>query len=241
MVQDSAPRLLLLETSGRVGQVAIAEGAVLRGLQQLDGARRHARDLAPTVRDLLRARGWEPASITATIVSRGPGSYAGLRVGIMSAKAFAYATGCRLIAVDTFHAIAEGSPAGTGFVEVIADAQQEKVYCQTFRRMTADSPWQAVDSLRIEVLGAWLSQRDSSALVTGPGLHNYGGKLPDTVGTLSSEHWEPSVGAVLRLGLERFRQGIADDASTLEPLYLRPSSAEEKWRARVDKRARGEC
>jgi tRNA threonylcarbamoyladenosine biosynthesis protein TsaB len=241
MVQDRVSRILLLETSGRIGQVAVALGDGLRGLQRLDGARRHARDLAPTVRELLRAQGWDPASITATVVSRGPGSYTGLRVGIMSANAFAYATGCQLLAVDTFHAIAEGAPAEMCVVEVIADAQQERVYCQVFRRMAANSPWQAANSLRIEPLGDWLSQRDSTVTVTGPGLHVYGARLPDTVRTLSCEFWDPSALAVLRVGNERFRQGIVEDPSRLEPLYLRPSSAEEKWRARAHKQASGEC
>src|SRR4051794_21602943 len=42
-----APRLLLLETSGRGGFVAAAEGPALRAVRRLDEARRHARDLAP--------------------------------------------------------------------------------------------------------------------------------------------------------------------------------------------------
>jgi tRNA threonylcarbamoyladenosine biosynthesis protein TsaB len=240
MAQQSVPRLLLFETSGQIGQVALAEGETIRGLQQLDEARRHARDLAPAVRSLLRAQGWRPTSIAATIVSRGPGSYTGLRVGIMSAKAFAYAAGSRLIAVDTFQVIAEGVPPETAFVEVIADAQQEHVYCQSFRRTASDHLWQAVNLLRSESLGHWLSRRDHGSLVTGPGLHIYGDRLPESVRTVSREHWEATVGAVLRLGYARFRMGMADDAWTLEPLYLRPSAAEEKWQARVDQQARGE-
>src|SRR5207245_2582512 len=105
-----APRLLLLETSGRVGHVALAEGQTLRGARRLDEARRHARDLAPAVRDLLKDAGWTAKSLDAVIVSRGPGSYTGLRVGIMSATALAYATGCKLLGIDTFAVIARQAP-----------------------------------------------------------------------------------------------------------------------------------
>ncbi len=70
----------------------------------------------------------------AVLVSRGPGSYTGLRVGIMSAKTFAYATGCALIAVDTFAAIALQAPESVARVDVLADAQQDKVYVQSFAR-----------------------------------------------------------------------------------------------------------
>src|SRR5215471_12911522 len=104
-------RLLLLETSGRVGQVALAEGGRLRGVRRLEETRRHARDLAPAVRELLAAQGWRVRDLHGVIVSRGPGSYTGLRVGIMSAKALAYATGCTLLAIDTFAVIAGQAPA----------------------------------------------------------------------------------------------------------------------------------
>src|SRR5262245_23721817 len=118
----SASRILILETSSRVGQVALAEGETLRGVRRLDEAGRHARDLAPAVRGLLAEAGWTAKMLDAVIVSRGPGSYTGLRVGIMSAKALAYATGCALVAIETFTAIARQAPVGVARIDVLADA-----------------------------------------------------------------------------------------------------------------------
>src|SRR5205823_13861207 len=106
MAEATEQYWLMVEPSGRAGLVALAEGMVLRGVRPLDEARRHARDLAPAVRQLLDAAGWQPRDLQGVIVSRGPGSYTGLRVGLMSAKTLAYATGCALLAVDTFTAIA---------------------------------------------------------------------------------------------------------------------------------------
>ena len=88
-------KILLLETSGRVGRVAVASPHAILQERRLDEARRHARDLAPAVQTLLQEQGWRPKNVDAIFVSLGPGSYTGLRVGIMSAKAFAYATGWR--------------------------------------------------------------------------------------------------------------------------------------------------
>ena len=114
---------LLLETSGRGGRIGVAvAGRVVRSAN-LDAARRHNRDLAPAVAALLPSDG-----LTGVMVSVGPGSYTGLRVGVMSAKALAYATGCRLVAVPTFHTIAEQTPPEATTVEVIADALQGQVY-----------------------------------------------------------------------------------------------------------------
>src|SRR6516225_5973122 len=88
------PRLLALETSGRVGRVGLAEGPELILERTLDASRRHAQDLAPSVAKLLHLRGWRPCDLDGVVVSIGPGSYTGLRVGVISAKALAFATGC---------------------------------------------------------------------------------------------------------------------------------------------------
>src|SRR6185369_12348403 len=95
------PRLLLLETSHQPGVVALANGEQLLGEMRLDEARRHARDLVPATKSLLDQVGWRPRDLTAVVVSIGPGSYTGLRVGIMSAKTLAYVTGCALIGLET--------------------------------------------------------------------------------------------------------------------------------------------
>jgi tRNA threonylcarbamoyladenosine biosynthesis protein TsaB len=226
------PRLLLLETSGRAGWVALAQGDTLRAVRRLDEARRHARDLAPAVRDLLAAEGWKPRDVEAVIVGRGPGSYTGLRVGLISAKVFAYATGCALIAVDTFAAIAAQAPEEALAVDVLADAQQEKVYVQGFVRYDCGGTFTPSTPLTIEPFAAWLQRREATAWVSGPGLTVMGSRLPEGVPTVPAENWFPQPESALILGLRRYRAGERDDLWSVEPLYLRPSSAEEKWQQR---------
>lgn len=225
-------RLLVLETSGKVGQVALALGPELQAVRQLDEARRHARDLAPVVAALLASQSWGPRDLDAVIVSRGPGSYTGLRVGIMSAKTLAFATGCGLVGVETFAAIARQAPAGVDQVDVIADAQQEKVYAQSFSRRAADAPLEAQGPLEVLVLADWLTRRDGASWVTGPGARAYPGRLSGAVRFLPEECWDPRPEHLLELGLQRHALGERDDLGAAEPLYLRPSSAEEKRPAR---------
>jgi tRNA threonylcarbamoyladenosine biosynthesis protein TsaB len=229
-VANPLPRLLILETSDRDAQVAIAEASTLLQVRAMTETRRHARDLAPTVAELLTAQGWRPRDIDAVVVSRGPGSYTGLRVGIMSAKTFAYVTGCRLLAIDTFLAIALQSPADIGRVDVLADAQQDKVYYQPFARQAAK--WEAAGALVICPIGEWLGRRDPHAAATGPGLTKFEDRLPPEIVCLPPPLRHATPVALLSLGLERWAIGDYDDPLRLEPLYLRPSSAEEQWRAR---------
>ncbi len=215
------PRLLILETSCRLGKVALAAGEAIVGERTLDESRRHARDLAPAIRELLQAQQWRAAELDGVIVSRGPGSYTGLRVGLMSAKTLAYATGCALLAIDTFAAIAVAAPPAAN-LDVIADAQQGQIYVQRFG--THPEP------LTIVPLKTWLE----SALawhvgVAGPGLETYADRLPSALRTLPHETWLPTSASLLQLGLKRHAKGERDDPFAVEPLYLRVTSAEENW------------
>jgi tRNA threonylcarbamoyl adenosine modification protein YeaZ len=78
--------------------------------RRLDEARRHARDLAPAVAELLAAQGWRARGLHAVFVSRGPGSYTGLRVGIATAKGLAHGLGRPIVGVSTGGALLAASP-----------------------------------------------------------------------------------------------------------------------------------
>jgi tRNA threonylcarbamoyladenosine biosynthesis protein TsaB len=226
------PRLLIVETSHRVGLVAVALGDRMLGERRLDEARRHARDLAPAIRELLLEQGWRARDLDAVVVSRGPGSYTGLRVGVMSAKTLAYAAGCTLLAVDTFAAIARQVPAEALAVDVIADAQQDKVYVQRFARTSIAAPLFAATQLGVESFAAWQSTLTDGTWVTGPGLDRFGTLLQGHPHIELPESWFPRAASLLWLALRRVERGEKDDVFAVEPLYLRPSSAEEKWRQR---------
>jgi len=213
-------RFLIIESAHRLGWVALAQGDRVIGSRVLEESRRHARDLAPRVRELLSEQGWRAAQLTGVIVSRGPGSYTGLRVGLMSAKTLAYATGAALLGVDTFAAIAMQAPREAAVVDVIADAQQGKIYVQRF----ADGK---PGELAIKPVASWFESLPPGTCVTGPGLELV--HLPGQTFQAPSESRLPRVESALALGLGRFRRGERDDPFALEPIYLRPSSAEEKW------------
>jgi tRNA threonylcarbamoyladenosine biosynthesis protein TsaB len=226
------PRLLILETSGRVGQVALARGEALLGVRQLEESRRHARDLAPAVQDLLSSLGWSASNLDGVVVGRGPGSYTGLRVGIISAKTLAYATGCALLAVDTFAAIAAAAPPEVLCLDVLADAQQDRVYVERFERPASGAPFRSTAPLCIRPFLEWASLAAPPLCVSGPGLHGREDRLPKGIRPLPPSCWDPHPENLLRLALERYHKGERDDLWGLEPLYLRPSSAEEQWQKR---------
>ena len=224
----SQPKILLIETSGRAGFVALAQAENLLGIRGLDEARRHARDLAPALDGLLREQGWKARELDAVFVGRGPGSYTGLRVGIMSAKTIAYATGCTLLGIESFAVLAHQAPCEADRLDVLADAQQGKVYLQSFR--CTDGQWKATTVLRIVHLDDWLAEREANSWVGGPGAAQYQSRLPESIRIVVDS--DPRAESLLALGLRRYRAGERDDPYKVEPLYLRPSAAEEQWNRR---------
>src|SRR5262249_55158547 len=133
---------------------------------------------------------------------------------------------------DTFAAIAAQAPEEALAVDVLADAQQDKVYVQGFVRGQRGDSFTPSAPLTIEPFATWLQRREANAWVSGPGLAVTGRRLPEGVPVVAEERWFPQPESVLALGLRRYRAGERDDMWALEPLYLRPSSAEEKWQQR---------
>lgn len=216
---------LLIETSGRAGKVGLARGGAVVRAAELDASRRHARDLTAAVDALLKAEALAPRDLTGVMVSVGPGSYTGLRVGVMAAKALAYATGCRLVPVGTFAAVAEQAPPEANVLWVIADALQGQVYSQRFER----GPVPNRGEVRIGAAEEWSNSLAAGEWVSGPGVKVYADRIPPTCHLVPDADREPSV-----VGLFLAGRGVTpatrEELFALEPLYLRGSSAEEKAR-----------
>ena len=218
-------RVLILDTSGRVGRVALAEADRIVTFRVLSEARRHARDLPLRICEMLGEQRWSPNQIKSIIACVGPGSYTGLRVGIASAKAFAYATGCAMFAVPTFDAIAISVPPGDFDLAIVADAQQGNLYTGRYQ-WTSTTGWNHPDPIAILSVREWINGLKRGTRVTGPGL----GLVRDSLSTET---------IFLESGYETTAEGILETASkrsesyrsnpwTIEPIYLRGSSAEEK-------------
>jgi tRNA threonylcarbamoyladenosine biosynthesis protein TsaB len=221
---------LILETSGRAAKIGLVRGGVQVCSAKLDEPRRQARDLAATVERLLKAESLTPTDLTGVMVGLGPGSYTGLRVGLISAKAFAFATGCKLIAVETFAAVAAQAPADAQAVWVIADALQGQVYCNLFSRESKGSLTSG--GLRIESFTEWAKRvgdtpNAEQVWISGQGVSAYAEHIPASWRLVPEADREPRIESVFGVGtkLASLRR---EEMFALEPLYLRGSSAEEK-------------
>ena len=94
-------RIILIETSTALCSVALAEDGRIVAYKESETPRAQALLTAPFVKDLLDERGIGVHDCDAVCVSKGPGSYTGLRVGVSTAKGLCFGAGIPLIAVGT--------------------------------------------------------------------------------------------------------------------------------------------
>lgn len=225
-------RAILLETSSAHSEVALADSTGIVVRQHLSLARQHARDLIPAIADLLHEADWTSKEIDVMAVDIGPGSYTGLRVGVVTAKMFCYATGARLVGVDAMTLLALGHP-DEKVVWGIVDAQQQQVYTQEFRRTSSGADPIATSPIQILPADDWARRLNPDAFVTGPALARFAHALPAGARSAAPGTASPSTEALAQVVRQRLHRDLWDDPWTLAPHYLRDSSAQIRWDART--------
>jgi hypothetical protein len=83
--------------------------------------------------------------------------------------------------------------------------------------------------MRFLPAGDWIATLGSQDTVSGPGLVKLAAQVAGRCGILDQSCWFPHARIVARIGMDLANKGAWADPWSLEPLYVRRSSAEEKW------------
>lgn len=220
-------RWLALETSGVYGSLAAGVGERLLHYLPLPTSDRTIRTLAPSIETLLAEVGWKPAELGFFSVGVGPGSFTGLRIGVMTAKTLAYALGKPIVAVDTLAAIAARVGVRSGPLRTVMDALRGQFFAGRF---VGGEPgvWQAVGPAEIVSIDEVLADLAPTELITGPGLSKLPAERLARLNVPPADLWSPTAEEVGRLGWAKFTAGETSDPVHLAPVYLRLPAAEEK-------------
>jgi tRNA threonylcarbamoyladenosine biosynthesis protein TsaB len=232
--------VLAFDTSGFSGSVALLDGLQVLGRALLDADRRSAQTLAPAIVRLLADCGRKPNEVKLVATTVGPGSFTGLRVGVTTAKTFAYAVGAEVMGVSTLEATAHGAPTDclkeSRDVHVVVDAQRRELFLGRFRSEPGIDENEAdglprltrLEPDRIIPVEEWLGGLAAGTIVTGTGLAKLAEWLPANVLAVPPEMREAQATVVGRLAWRDYQAGRRDDLWKLAPVYLRASYAEEK-------------
>ena len=98
--------VLAVETSSRIGSVAIAFGKKIVAETAFSAPIRHSAEIFPAIGDILDRFDRKPDNIEQIHISAGPGSFTGLRIAVTLAKTMHLANNTKIIAVDTLDVIA---------------------------------------------------------------------------------------------------------------------------------------
>lgn len=226
----SSPLLLAIETATNVCSVAVAHGDHVIVEMTLRRPRAHAETLVPMMADALRYSGVDRRDLSAVVVSMGPGSYTGLRIGVSTAKGLAMAVGKKLIGVPSLDALAlsvSDVAAPGDMICATFNSRRNEVYAAVLTPNVQGS-LEAVlpaDVVRCVDMPAWLAPVDAGRLwLVGEGVPRVLPALQAagvTVRTLDPELFAPSATHVARLGLRRLQAGHLEDVAAFEPAYLR--------------------
>ena len=219
--------VLGIETSGRSGSISLHDDGTLLGECELAATgRRHARTLIPEIGRLVSEHSLSIKQIEGVAVSLGPGSFTGLRVGVVCAKTLAYSLKVPVVGVDTFAAIALATEEKTSTVWVIDDALRGDVFAGAYR-LHNDDTIETLHEPHIIEAHALRERLNSSDLLTGPGIQKTH-PIFESCRCAPEKIHLPQAKLIGSIGSQRLRNDDVDDCWTLKPTYLRRSAAEEK-------------
>ena len=243
------PLILAIETSSRVGSVALATGERLCAESAFSGTMKHSAEIFPSIVALMDRFGRKPHEIEHIYVSIGPGSFTGLRIATTIAKALHLAQGAKIVPVGTLDVIAANvtdyikqNEAATSShrrhrrvsvdrVATILDAKRGQFYIAVYQRGGHEQP-ETSDVVFRKILPDSLMTAsqfvdrfaggEQPVWLLGDGLlYQKDTFNADGVHFLDDKYWSPHAGKVHLLGWQKASAGQFADPITLEPAYLR--------------------
>lgn len=216
-------RIILIETSTALCSVALAEDGRIVAYKESETPRAQASLTAPFVKRMLDENGLAVRDCDAVCVSKGPGSYTGLRVGVSTAKGLCFGAGIPLIAVGTldtlvYQAADEGLlPAGCRHVVPMVDARRMEVYTAVFTpdgRQLTDTRPQVIEPDSFADLLA-----EGPVLFIGDGAD----KCRETLTHPNARFVQccPKASAMLRPAFAAWNEKRFEDTAYFEPFYLK--------------------
>ena len=223
--------VLAIDAADRTAGAALAVDGQLKAAAIEEAGSLHSSRLFRLVDAVLDGAGLGRTELSAIAVTRGPGSFTGVRVGMATAKGIAFALGIPVVGVSTLEALARGSMPFPGTVCAVLDARKRQIYAAAWdgrdgRVLLPEAAW--APGVLAERLAAFPGDR----FLVGSGLGPYGALFsegtPPTLFLAGSERWSVPPGQVALIGCREMAAGRALDPARLVAAYHRLSEAEEK-------------
>jgi len=227
---------LAIDTSTEIAGIALSEsGSVIAELTWQSG-RNHTVELLPGIDYILSLKKGGMNSIKAIFIARGPGSFNGLRVGISTAKGFAFALNIPLIAVNTLEIEAYPFALSNLPINAIHNAGRGEIAVASYIQKNG---WQCIKEHYLTTPEQLISSINEKTLFCGEIPEAVLEQLKSELGELAEIPDKTArmrrPGYLTELAWKRLNNGQRDDISTLQPVYLRQPPITESKRKIIKK------
>lgn len=228
--------ILGIDTSTDICSVGLSESKKFVGEININLDKRHSERLLPIIKNLFLESGYKINEIDGIVVTEGPGSFTGLRIGLSTVQAFKQALEVPVYSISRLEFMAESIK--KYFPEYIfvptIDARNKRVYTSLFKdtkkqnlkRITDDQALQVNDLFEI------LNSYQEEILVFGSGIDNYKDQfITKTNSNISIIEGIDNFGGydLALIGYSFLKMGINKDYDDLIPKYLKKPQARINW------------
>lgn len=214
--------ILCIDTATEICSVALTENGKVLSLHEVAEPNQHASQLTLLIQEALTTNGKSLQELDAIAVSKGPGSYTGLRVGVSTAKGLCYTLGKPLLAVNTLQSLAAvalkqintGEPC---LLLPMIDARRMEVYCCLLNQQL-----ETIMPTKAEVVTS-----QSFSHLTDKPLYFFGNGAAKCAPLINQanaqllEQVQCSASGMAELAYTLFEKGLFEDVAYFEPFYLK--------------------
>ena len=211
--------ILNIETSTKNCSVSLSENGEVIAMKELnDGNYSHAEKLHVFIQEVLDVTNKSFSDLEAVAVSKGPGSYTGLRIGVSAAKGLCFALDIPLLSVNTLQSLAMQVQAENAYIVPMLDARRLEVYSAIF-----DVNFNTIREVQAQVLDEFSFQSyliEKSVYFIGDGV----AKTKELIKNSNAnfiQHKFPSAREMASISNAKYLENQFEDVAYFEPYYLK--------------------
>ncbi len=226
-------KVLAIDTSTAVAAIALMDDEKLLGEYSLNNKKTHSQKLMVMIKEIFKDLEIMPSDIDVFAASTGPGSFTGLRIGVTTAKAMAFATSKPVIGVPTLDALAYNVVTSSFIICPILDARNNQVFTALYQ--SKDGKLERITEylgIPVDELVQLIKEKNKTVIFTGDAIDLH----RDYFITELSGNCEFSplamrlqrASSVAEIALKMAKEGKFESSFELVPFYLRKSQAERE-------------
>ncbi|MBA6156139.1 tRNA (adenosine(37)-N6)-threonylcarbamoyltransferase complex dimerization subunit type 1 TsaB [Tenacibaculum sp. S7007] len=211
--------ILNIETATKNCSVSLAKDGVVLAIRELnDGNYSHAEKLHPFIQEILDETKIKTSELDAVAVSKGPGSYTGLRIGVSAAKGLCFAFDKPLISIETLTSLSHAISVEEGLIVPMLDARRMEVYSAVY-----NSNYSQIREIKAEIIDENSFKEElekGKVYFLGDGAE----KCKETLTHKNANFIDakfPSAKEMAVLSYDKYKKNDIEDVAYFEPFYLK--------------------